>query len=324
MSFWDTLGQIGTGLLSGATGGLLNTALGFIGSNRQNKENRHLLDYQYSKNLEQWNRENEYNTPKAQMERLKEAGLNPYLVYGHGTAVTSAASSPQFGSASMEGSKGPGSDPSAALAGAQLADISASARYKESQARQSDVATRNLLLDQNLKILAAEEKNISILQQRLDYYIKSNSSQYLIDSAKEQLNQAKENVKKIKSETWLNYQRADTLFDQAEMYSSVVSLNDVKRRREEFELSLRKEYGHKINDATLSEIYSRIRNLKSQATLNDVLAAIKSTGVDSGVAGIIARLMVKSGFLDIANEAISSLPAPDESNFDGVGKYSFP
>lgn len=29
-----------------------------------------------------WNRQNEYNHPKAQMERLKQAGLNPHLVYG--------------------------------------------------------------------------------------------------------------------------------------------------------------------------------------------------------------------------------------------------
>ena len=32
-------------------------------------------------NLEQWNRENEYNTPAAQVQRLRDAGLNP-LYYG--------------------------------------------------------------------------------------------------------------------------------------------------------------------------------------------------------------------------------------------------
>jgi hypothetical protein len=48
--------------------------------------NRQLAEYQYSKDLEMWNRQNEYNSPLAQMARLKGAGLNPNLVYGTGAA----------------------------------------------------------------------------------------------------------------------------------------------------------------------------------------------------------------------------------------------
>ncbi|MBQ8501023.1 MAG: hypothetical protein IJ494_01780 [Bacteroides sp.] len=33
-------------------------------------------------NIEQWNRENAYNSPTAQMSRFKAAGLNPDLIYG--------------------------------------------------------------------------------------------------------------------------------------------------------------------------------------------------------------------------------------------------
>lgn len=36
--------------------------------------------------IEFWHMQNEYNHPKAQMERLKEAGLNPNLVYGEGVS----------------------------------------------------------------------------------------------------------------------------------------------------------------------------------------------------------------------------------------------
>lgn len=39
-----------------------------------------------------WNAQNAYNTPAAQMERLREAGLNPMLVYGQG-AVSNASGS---------------------------------------------------------------------------------------------------------------------------------------------------------------------------------------------------------------------------------------
>lgn len=36
-------------------------------------------------NEELWAKQNEYNSPAAQMQRLKEAGLNPNLMYGQGT-----------------------------------------------------------------------------------------------------------------------------------------------------------------------------------------------------------------------------------------------
>lgn len=52
----------------------------------QNQGNKALADYQYNKNLEMWNKQNEYNSPTAQMNRFKEAGLNPNLIYSRGSA----------------------------------------------------------------------------------------------------------------------------------------------------------------------------------------------------------------------------------------------
>ena len=51
----------------------------------QIKANRELAEYGWNKNLEMWNLQNEYNTPTMQMQRFKEAGLNPHLIYGQGT-----------------------------------------------------------------------------------------------------------------------------------------------------------------------------------------------------------------------------------------------
>lgn len=53
--------------------------------------NREMAQYQYSKDLEMWNKGNMYNAPMAQMERLKKAGLNPNLVYGSGSAAGNSA-----------------------------------------------------------------------------------------------------------------------------------------------------------------------------------------------------------------------------------------
>lgn len=62
----------------------------------QREHQYQMTDYLYSKDLEQWNRQNEwnlsmwnkqneYNSPAQQMARYKAAGLNPNLIYGQGS-----------------------------------------------------------------------------------------------------------------------------------------------------------------------------------------------------------------------------------------------
>lgn len=51
-----------------------------------NQAQRELAEYQAQWSEQMWNRQNEYNTPSAQMERFKAAGLNPNLIYGQGNA----------------------------------------------------------------------------------------------------------------------------------------------------------------------------------------------------------------------------------------------
>lgn len=58
-----------------------------------NKANRELAEQQNEWNVQQWNRENEYNSPSAQVQRLKEAGLNPAMMYDTGGSVVNTSSS---------------------------------------------------------------------------------------------------------------------------------------------------------------------------------------------------------------------------------------
>ncbi|AXH74884.1 MAG: DNA pilot protein [Microviridae sp.] len=84
-------------VIGGVAQSVINAIQNRSNIDRQNKSNRQLAEYQYSKDLEMWNRGNEYNAPQAQMSRLKSAGLNPNLVYGSGAvAGQSAQSLPKF------------------------------------------------------------------------------------------------------------------------------------------------------------------------------------------------------------------------------------
>lgn len=60
-----------------------------------NRGNMELAKYQFEQNLEMWNKQNAYNTPLAQMQRFKDAGLNPNLIFGQGSNGN-ASSAPEY------------------------------------------------------------------------------------------------------------------------------------------------------------------------------------------------------------------------------------
>ena len=47
-----------------------------------NQANRLLAEQQHNWNVQDWNMQNAYDSPQAQMQRFKDAGLNPSLIYG--------------------------------------------------------------------------------------------------------------------------------------------------------------------------------------------------------------------------------------------------
>lgn len=60
-------------------------ALGFIGDRFQKNQRMELAKYEFKRNKEMWELNNQYNSPLSQMNRYREAGLNPALMYGQGT-----------------------------------------------------------------------------------------------------------------------------------------------------------------------------------------------------------------------------------------------
>lgn len=81
---------------SSLVGNVASLIAGRSNADRAFKQQKELMALQNQYSVENWNRENAYNTPKAQMERLKSAGLNPNLVYngGAGALQSGAISAP--------------------------------------------------------------------------------------------------------------------------------------------------------------------------------------------------------------------------------------
>ena len=92
------------GILASLTSSLINSISNIGLTAMTNAANEQAATTAYNRGIAQWHRENAYNSPTAQMERLRQAGLNPNLVYGGG-ATTLSARSPAMPVAKVEGYK---------------------------------------------------------------------------------------------------------------------------------------------------------------------------------------------------------------------------
>lgn len=70
------IGAVGASLISAGLSAAGTTA-GIAATGKLNKKNRAWQEHM-------WNKTNEYNHPVSQMQRFKDAGLNPHLMYGQG------------------------------------------------------------------------------------------------------------------------------------------------------------------------------------------------------------------------------------------------
>lgn len=95
-----------------AGSGILGSILAYQSSRKNTKDtiraNKQMAEYGYSKDLEMWRLQNEYNSPQAQMMRLRDAGLNPNLVYGQGAGSAGSASQmPRYNTPTLQYNRQP-------------------------------------------------------------------------------------------------------------------------------------------------------------------------------------------------------------------------
>jgi hypothetical protein len=146
------------GIIGGVVGGVVNAGLGMINSaiegNRQrknidlqNQANMNLAKYQYSTQTDMWNKANEYNTPAAQMQRYKDAGLNPNLIYGQGSNGNSPNVLPQYHAPQLSYDYKPGLNVSSAISDYQ--DFTIKKAQADNLQEQNKVIKANAIIMQS-------------------------------------------------------------------------------------------------------------------------------------------------------------------------------
>lgn len=182
-NFLKSIGNAITGglpsLISGGIN-LIGSALGNKAGLKQqqlaNDANMRLAQYKYEKDLEQWNRENDYNSPKSQMQRFADAGLNPNLIYGQGSSGN-ASSAPTYEAPHLEAYRNFGDmGASGAVAAFQnQQSLTADTALKESQRAKTDAE----VVGQNLRNLNQSVQNA---RDYFEYGLRSKYGDQMMDA----------------------------------------------------------------------------------------------------------------------------------------------
>lgn len=226
--------------------------------NQKTREyNMMLARYQNRENLAQWNRQNYYNLPEKQMQRLRQAGLNPDLMYSNGT-VGNSMSSPEMTSgapaspmdySALGGMRTFGDVITQTLNNemqrAQIKNVEADTNKKEADTNATEVETAiaQAREGRDVELFGFTIRNTKLLGDKTDAEIKS---------IFQGIENMKKDVDRIISETDKNRALIKDLDHQQKM-----------RVKEDYRRDLETKSLLDVNDATIKKLCSE-RNLNVQ------------------------------------------------------------
>lgn len=246
--------------------------------NEKNREyNLNLAKMQNQWNIDQWNRENAYNSPAAQMARYKAAGLNSDLIYGQ----------QNLSAASPEMTAGDGSQPTdvSNLAnkrtiGDMVAQASqtrltnAQAKLAESQAKKTDEDTKGQSITNSflpdLLTGDVDVKSADVRQKLSAAGLNDKQIEVATEQLKVMQQSVKESQKKIED---LQSQMENHTFQQVQAMLEY-NLRKDKQRYEISEILSKVGLNHANIKRVLNVLPFEIAESISRANVNDASAAL--------------------------------------------------
>ena len=255
---------ISAGIVAGGSfiNGLLQGSQNRQNRRFQERENQKARDY----NTLMWDKNNAYNDPSQQMERLKKAGINPHLAYSN-SAVMNTASSPASSNASATV---PGQAPQldvnalmqARLMKAQERNLNAEADKKEAEAQNTRETTKGVTLQNGILT-----NDLQTYFDRYDADILFKKSAASVNYSNIQVNDKKIEVSDVdikkSTQEIVNLMTTNQKL-QAEINSIIAKTN-------------LDEQSTKNLIASIGLIYAQIKNYQSQTSLNYELAETQKT-----------------------------------------------
>lgn len=270
---------------------VISAGINYASAAGANRKGRRWAEDMYARQrtdaLADWAMQNDYNSPAAQMKRLKEAGLNPNLVYGDGAKMASSVVK-----SSSEGSWRPQS-PSLDLAPAM------STLFQQIQLRNTEQQTDNLkaqkeVLLQEAILKAAQTastisatglQGVQTAQGKFNLKMAEQLQNVTLETASEQLRQIGAQIGQTEAgtratEAGIVKTKADTQYtlDQNERQAAINAQN--LQIGAENILTIRLQRA-KTEDER-QQIKAQIDNIKNTGTLQALDILLKEKGVQPG------------------------------------------
>jgi hypothetical protein len=280
---------IDAGLLS-AGSNVLSQGINAVSTGTTNRANRRhaekMMQWEVNANRQNWQLQNEYNHPKQQMQRLKEAGLNPNLVYGNGAVATGG----QISSAS--GRSPQGQAPQFDLGGIVSGYLDAEA--KKVQIDNANEVNKNLKTERALKEAQINKTNQDVINNVWDLSRRQGLAPYQLTALKTSIDQQLANIQNTNTRTDLTTSQIGqtnaqtrSIIDQNARQAQIQPYNIRKIVQEtamQLQNTLQKEYQNKnLNQFQLLQIKRQIemidknmKNIDSQINFRDLQSEIQS------------------------------------------------
>lgn len=260
-----------------AIGAAASIISGILANKSQRNQQTDLYNKSRADNLADANSQNIYNSPQSQMQRLREAGLNPHLVYGNGNAVQSAA-------APKEATYGqPIAPPDYVGNIGNVLGQYMDWRMNETQI--DNMKAQKTVYDQDALLKASQTASNAMATARSEFELKQGQSlsQYTLEAAKK-------NVEKINSEIDINRQRLD-INQQENLRAAAQNSSNLKEAVSRMLSMEQQRQSQKIQNAkTQAETENARAELKRiQAITKEIesSAAIKKISEEMAAKGIM-------------------------------------
>lgn len=298
-------GLLGAGIsaLGSLGGSAVNRNANLAAVREQNRGNMELAKYKYDRDVEMWNMQNEYNTPSAQMARFAQAGLNPNFMYGQGSNGN-ATSAPSFETPTLNAYTQQDFGIGAAAAGG----VDAYQRFlqiENAQKVQNSVIAKN-----NAEAVGQELRNANqIVANARDAFEYGILTKYRKSEVEASLQQSYANIRKMQSETTLNYDRSatekareDLVIRQADHELEKIGLTRLQRAQtlaqiEQINANIQKigaevVYIQEHTGLTREQALESVLRQQGLFKQNEIL---EKTGIYSAVSKIMAPFIPKIG-----------------------------
>lgn len=278
--------------------GVVNNLFANSAARKQHEREKELMDLENQYAIDMFNRTNAYNTPSQQMKRFREAGLNPNLMYGNGSAASGNAdmpSAPSSGTAAKAEYPGIGN-----LGSSAYQAYGESLQFKSIEANNARTLAETLNIKQ--KTLNDEVDQLIKLEdlwsKSRDNYIQDSSLPQLLREKKLTVDKLQQDINESVAREEDYWSRRDVNLKTLELYESQLKNDKVMRN---------------LNRAKFGQVMALARraDLENQ-NFGTFLSEIQSrTGLNRAEAGDVALKSVVSYVVALRSlttgEPVSSL-----------------